>query len=175
MSLETIAHAVRRAKDVLAHRPSLADHDDSAAVSTWQGGQRCISMHPSGAKIATDMPTEVGGTGDQVTPGWLFRAGLASCAATTIASRAAEQGIELTRLEVRVDSRSDARGFLDMPGEDGSAVSAQPHDVRMHVRIAASNATAAQVRELVDCARRCSPVPQAVVNPTPLALEVEVL
>jgi hypothetical protein len=34
-----------------------------------------------------------------VTPGWLFRAGFASCAATCIAMGAAAQGIELASLE----------------------------------------------------------------------------
>jgi uncharacterized OsmC-like protein len=60
------------------------------------------------------MPSEVGGSGDQVTPGWLFRAGLASCAATRIAMAAAAEGIELATLEVRASSRSDTRGLLGM-------------------------------------------------------------
>ena len=33
---------------------------------------------PGGATLLTDMPPELGGSGDQVTPGWLMRAGLAS-------------------------------------------------------------------------------------------------
>jgi uncharacterized OsmC-like protein len=133
-----------------------------------------VTAHANGARLTTDMPAEVGGTGDQVTPGWLFRAGLAACTATTIASRAADEGIELTLLEVRVDSRSDSRGFLDMPGEDGLPVCAASKDVRMRVRIAAGNASPGQLRELIARAQRCSPIGQALVNGTPVALDVEI-
>ena len=69
-----------------------------------------------GSDIAKDMPVELGGSGDQVTPGWLFRAGVASCAATSITLAARGEGIELTALEVEVGSRSNARGLLGMSG-----------------------------------------------------------
>src|SRR3954463_13035710 len=135
MSLESVAVAVRRAKSVYARKPGLAFHGDAPATAAWQGGLRCVSRHANGARLVTDMPTEVGGTGDQVTPGWLFRAGLASCAATTFAAHAADEGIELTRLEIRVESQSDSRGFLGVPAEDGTRVYAGPSGLRMHVDI----------------------------------------
>jgi len=173
MSLESIAEAVRRARDVFARRPSAAEHDDSTALTTWQAGLRCVSTHPSGAQFTTDMPREVGGSGEHVTPGWFFRAGLAACTATTIAARAADEGIDLTVLEVRVDSRSDARGFLAMQGEDGSPVCAAPSEIRMHVRIAARGASAQALHEFVARAQRCSPIQQAMVTGTPLTVSVE--
>ena len=173
MSLQALASAVQRAKAVYARKPSRALHDDSPAVAAWQGSQRCVCTHPNGSRILTDMPAEMGGRGDQVTPGWLFRAGLAACSATTWASRAADEGIELTLLEVRVESRSDSRGFLNMPDENGAPVNAQPCDLRMRVRIAATNRTRAELDAFLRRAQCCSPVPQAVVNATPLALDVE--
>ncbi len=120
------------------------------------------------------MPGELGGTGDQVTPGWLFRAGLASCAATSIAMTAAAEGIELTTLEVRASSRSDTRGLLGMTDADGAPVYAGPSDVRMHVRIFAPDAPPERLRALVEKACRCSPIPAAVVNAVPLDLRVDV-
>ncbi|MEO8486640.1 MAG: OsmC family protein [Betaproteobacteria bacterium] len=50
------------------------------------------------------MPAELGGNGDRVSPGWLFRAGIASCAATAIAMRAAAEGIGIEDLEATVES-----------------------------------------------------------------------
>ena len=66
-----------------------------------------------------------GGGAAAPTPGWLVRAALASCAATTIAMRAAELDIALTRLEVTAESETDMRGLLDVSdGVDPGPVSA---------------------------------------------------
>jgi len=67
----------------LPARPGLLP--DRPATARWERGTRVVASHANGAQMATDMPNELGGTGDGVTPGWLFRAGLASCAATSIA------------------------------------------------------------------------------------------
>ena len=79
-----------------------------------------------GGQFCTDMPAELGGAGDQVTPGWLFRAGMAACATTSIVLMAAADGIELAALEVRVDSHSDVRGLPGMMGHDCKRRDASP-------------------------------------------------
>jgi uncharacterized OsmC-like protein len=120
------------------------------------------------------MPTEMGGTGDQVTPGWLLRASLAACTATRIAMNAAAAGIELTKLELRASSRSDTRGLLGMTEADGSPVGAGPQDVQLHVTIAAHGVPAEKLRALVEESHRCSPVPCAIQEETPVGLHIEV-
>ncbi|HUE09319.1 MAG TPA: hypothetical protein VMQ54_00200, partial [Steroidobacteraceae bacterium] len=110
MASQEIAAAMQRVESILTRRPEVGLHDDEPATARWQGGARVASSHANGTLLLTDMPTELGGTGDQVTPGWLFRAGLASCLATRIAMGAAAAGFELTLLEVLAGSRSDARG-----------------------------------------------------------------
>ena len=45
--------------------------------------------------------------------GWLLRAATASCLATLIAMEAALDGVELSSLEVTVDSQSDDLGIVD--------------------------------------------------------------
>lgn len=174
MAMQDIAAALERVESVLQRRPSSGVHDDAPAVASWQHDTRVVARHANGAQMATDMPTELGGSGDQVSPGWLFRAGLASCAATSIAMKAASLGIELQALEVRASSRSDARGLLGMAGDDGAPVSAGPSDLQLHVRIAAPGVPAQRLRELVDDGLRCSPIPTAVRSATPVALQVDV-
>ena len=120
------------------------------------------------------MPGELGGTGDQVTPGWLMRAGLAACTATRIAMGAAAAGIELTMLELRATSRSDTRGLLGMSESDGSPVGAGPHDVQLYVTIAANGVPAERLRALVEESHRCSPVPCAIQEETPVGLHIVV-
>ena len=104
-AMQNIAAAMQRVESVLHRRPQAALHDDAPATARWQSGTRVVASHADGTQLVTDMPSELGGSGNQVTPGWLFRAGLASCAATRIAMGAAAAGIELTMLEVRASSR----------------------------------------------------------------------
>jgi organic hydroperoxide reductase OsmC/OhrA len=124
--------------------------------------------------LVTDMPVEFGGSGDQVTPGWLFRAGLASCLATCIAMRAAAAGIVLESLAVTAGTRSDTRGLLGMADAAGDAVCAAPVEVRLDVRISCSQISPQRLRELVEESHRCSPVPTAVRSVVPVALLIEI-
>jgi uncharacterized OsmC-like protein len=174
MSAEYVADALERVEVVLRRRPDMGMHDDSPAVARWRGSTRILTSNGSGIEIPTDMPTELGGTGDQVTPGWLLRAGLAACTATRIAMGAARDGIELTKLELRATSRSDTRGLLGMAALDGSPIGAGPQDVQLHVTIAALGVPAEKLRALVEECHRCSPVPCAIQEETPVGLHIEV-
>ena len=173
MSLQDIAVAVKRVEAALRRRPEFSLHDDAPATARWESGTRVVASHADGMKMLTDLPREIGGSGDQVTPGWLFRAGLASCSATSIALAAATEGIELTVLEVRVSSRSDTRGLLGMTGDNGVPVYAGPGDMQLHVRIGATAISSERLRALVESGMRRSPMPNALQTATPLALHID--
>jgi len=175
MSTQDIAAAMERVEAVLRRRPDHGLHDDAPATARWQGGTRVVASHANGAQMPTDMPTELGGTGDQVSPGWLFRAGLASCLTTCIAMNAAAQGIDLATLEVVAGSRSDTRGLLGLPDTDGSPVSAASQDVQMRVHLSAPGTAPERLRELVAYSYQHSPVPCALRAATPIALQVDVV
>jgi organic hydroperoxide reductase OsmC/OhrA len=174
MTIEDIAAAVQRVESVLRRRPATGIHDDAPATAQWQTGLRVVARDANGAQFATDMPSELGGSGEHVTPGWLFRAGLASCLATRIAMGAATAGIELTSLEVLASSRSDARGLFGMADVAGEPVGAGPCDVQLLVRIAAAGVPAGQLQTLVEDSNRCSPISAAARNAVPVALRIEV-
>ena len=174
MSAEYVADAMERVEIVLRRRPDMGLHDDAPATASWRGSTRIVTSHANGIAVTTDMPGELGGTGDQVTPGWLMRAGLAACTATRIAMGAAAAGIELTRIELRASSRSDTRGMLGMTQADGTRISAGPQDVQLHVTIAAHGVPAERLRALVEESHRCSPVPCALQEETPVGLHIEV-
>lgn len=174
MSTQDVAAALQRVETVLQRRPEMGLHDDAPATARWERGTRVVSSHANGTQMSTDMPSELGGSGDKVTPGWLFRAGVASCAATSIAMSAAAKGIELATLEVRASSRSDTRGLLGMADADGGPVFAGPCDVQLLVHISAHGIDPARLRTLVEEGYRCSPIPNAVVNAVPVDLRIEV-
>ena len=175
MTVQTIAAAMQRVESVFQRRPEAGLLDDTPAMAHWESGTRVVSRHPNGTQLVTDMPSEIGGSGDQVTPGWLLRAALASCAATRIAMAAAVAGIELTTLDVAATSRSDARGLLGMANADGQPVPAEPRDVLLAVRIAAHGVAAERLRALVEQSHGYSPVTAAHQAAVPVALRIEVV
>jgi uncharacterized OsmC-like protein len=131
-------------------------------------------VHDNGTAIMTDMPAEIGGGGAGVTPGWLLRAALASCAVTRIAMLAAAEGLVLRTLEAEARSRSDARGLLGIGEADGRAVTPGPLDVQLHVRIGADGVAPERLRALVAASEPLSPITRALTTATPVALHVEV-
>jgi uncharacterized OsmC-like protein len=174
MTAENIAKAMQRVRAVFTRRPEAAIHADEPAVAGWEGGTRVVARHANGTRITTDMPVELGGAGNQVSPGWLLRAGLASCLATRVAMEAAATGISLTRLEVLAKSTSDARGLLGMAGEDGAPITSGPCEMLLEVKMSAPNVARERLQALVDESFRCSPVSAALEKPVPVALRIEI-
>ena len=174
MAAQDLAAALQRVHAVLQRRPDSGLHDDAPATARWSGGTRVVACHANGAQVLTDMPAELGGTGDQVTPGWLFRAGFASCAATSIVMAAAREGITLRTLELRASSRSDTRGLLGMADESGQPVDAMPLEMQLHVRIAADGVPPERLRALAEQGIACSPIPRAVQHAVPIALQIDI-
>ena len=174
MPLHDVGVAVKRVMAALQRRPEIGIHVDAPALARWESGTRVVTRSTNGMEVATDMPRELGGTGEQVTPGWLFRAGVASCAATSITIAAASAGIDLTALEVQVGSRSDARGLLGMSEPNEKPVYAGPFDVELHVTVAANGSTPDALKILVERCLSHSPVPCALLTATPFKLHVNV-
>jgi uncharacterized OsmC-like protein len=168
MSTDRIRECFSEVARLFGEHPQDAVSTDKPAVSVLESGLRCRADGPDGARVVTDMPVDIGGTGSAPSPGWLLRAALANCDATVIAMRAAQLGIILERLEVTVGSESDDRGLLGL----SDSVPPGPLGVRVTVRIAAKGSSAEQLRELVQWAEQHSPVSDAVRRPVPVTTEV---
>jgi uncharacterized OsmC-like protein len=165
-----IAAKIAAAREYLrAHRDE-ARYRDTAATAVVEDGLRVRATGPDGAAVVTDMSAGIGGGASAPSPGWLFRAADASCIATLIAMRAAEQGIELDRLEVTVDSESDDFGILGID----EAVPAGPLSIRVQVRVAAVGVTDDHLREIVAWGVAHCPVCDAAKRAVPVETLVEV-
>lgn len=169
MSGKIIGEAIAQARDYVREHPKEARYTDSSATATIENGLRCRVVGPKGAVLVSDMTTAVGGRGSAPSPGWLMRAAHASCDATLIAMKAAEEGVALSRLEVVVDSESDDRGLLGLSGE----VPAGPLSMRVRVAIEAEGVSAERLREIVEWAREHSPVDDAIRRAVPLTVEIQ--
>src|SRR5438876_11029347 len=167
MSNAAIRDALRDATAYLSQHPKEARYTDSKAIAVLEAGLGVTVTGPSGALVRTDMPESVGGGGSAPSPGWLLRAAQASCLATLIAMRAAQEGLKPGRIEVVVDSESDDRGIL---GIDDS-VPAGPLSSRARVRIGGRGVAAGQLQALIRWADRHCPVQDAVRRPVPCTVE----
>jgi uncharacterized OsmC-like protein len=174
MTFRAISAAMDRLTTILRQRPEFGLQEDTPATARWESGLRVVLSHENGTQLMTDMPAELGGSGNQVTPGWLMRAGLTSCAATRIAMAAAADRIELAMLEVSTSSRSDARGLFGMTDADGVPVDAGPRDVELIVRISAPGIAPDRLRSLVEESHRCSPVSNALCHAVRISLRIDV-
>jgi organic hydroperoxide reductase OsmC/OhrA len=174
MAAQDIASALERVQAVLLRRPEAGLHDDAPATARWAGGTHVVSHHANGTQVQTDMPGEVGGTGEHTTPGWLFRAGMASCTVTSIALAAASEGIDLEAVEVHATSQSDLRGLLGLNDVDGRTVSARPLEMQLQVRVRAPGVAPDRLRALVEDAIRRSPMSCAIQEAVPVALHIDV-
>ena len=169
MAVNDVKGSIESAIEYLDQHPEEAHYTDTAAAAEIEETLRCHAVAPDGTAVTSDMPAGVGGGAAAPSPGWLMRAALANCDATAIAMRAAQVGVELTKLEVIVDSESDDRGFLGMD----DAIPAGPLGMRTRIRIAAEGTDQGRLREIVEWAEKYSPVADAIRRAVPMTTEVK--
>ena len=151
--------------------PHKALSQDKEAVAVVEEGLRARATGPDGQTLVCDMPRGLGGGATAPSPGWMLRAALANCEAVMIVLRAAQLGVALRELAVRVDSLSDDRGMLGM---DDSRP-AGPLNMKVSVRIGGEGATAESLLGIVEWAEKHSPVGDPLQRNTPVEYAVEVV
>jgi uncharacterized OsmC-like protein len=163
-----IKASIEAAVAYLTAHPQEARYTDSEATATLESGLRCRIVGPAGETLVTDMPAAVGGNASAPTPGWLFRAALASCDASLIAMQAAREDVSLSLLEVKVDSESDDRGILGMD----EAVPAGPLSIRVRIRLQ-GDATPERLAEIARRGVARCPIHEAAGRAIPVEVKVD--
>ncbi len=164
----SISEAVASARTYLTEHPDEARYRDSVARARIDEGLAVLVGDPEGLELRTDMPRAVGGGESAPSPGWLFRAAIASCVASLIGIRAAVLEIPLDAVEVEVDSESDDRGILGLD----DAIPAGPLSVRILVTVRARGRASADLDELAHWAVDHCPVADGVRRAVPVEVEV---
>jgi len=171
MSVQShIREAIQGVIEYYTQNPDKALSHDKEAIAVVEEGLRVRATGPDGQTLVCDMPKALGGGATAPSPGWMMRASLANCEAVMIALRAAQLGVELTTLEVRVGSVSDDRGMLGM---DDSKL-AGPMSMTISIRIGAEGVSSEKLHEIIEWAEKHSPVgePLGRVMPTEYTVEV---
>ena len=171
MTNPRVREAIEQLSARIAADPAKARAKNAPATARLADGLRCELSGPRGERLVTDMAPAIGGDGTAPNPGWMLRAALASCMATVIGMRAARLGIQLSLLEVTVDSDSDLRGIL---GLDDS-ISAGHGPLRMHVKMSAPSESEENLRSLAQWADAHSPVSCTMRDSPPFALEIDIV
>lgn len=171
MGADNIRASIEGAIGYLTEHPDEARYTDSVAVATVEDGLRVRVTGADGASAVTDMPASVGGGGTAPSAGWLLRAAEASCVATLIAMRAAQERVGLDSVTVTVDSISDDRGIL---GIDPS-VPAGPISGKIAIEVHAGGSNAADVDRIARWAVDHCPVVDALRRAVPVTIEVEAM
>lgn len=166
--MTSIRAAIEKAIGYLSEHPDEARYTDSVAKASLQDSLRVGVQGPDGESILTDMPRGVGGLAEHPTPGWLFRAAVASCVASTVAMETAREGIELNALDVEVDSESDDRGILGM---DANAP-AGPSSMSIRITAVAAGVDPERLREVVTAGAARCPVCDATKRPVDVNVEI---
>ena len=167
---ERIAQSIAEVRHHLDDHPEAARYRDSVATATIDAGLRVLVQGNHGASVFTDMPVGIGGGASAPSPGWLLRAAAASCVATLISLRAAEQGVDITGLQVTVDSESDDRGMLGMD----DTVPPGPLGVRVMVRVNGSAAGEVTLKELIRWGKEHCPICDAIGRAVPVELAIQI-
>jgi len=100
-----------------------------------------------------DLPADEGGRDSAPTPGDLIRAGLGACLAMGYRIWAARLDVDLQAAEVNVTCELDVRGQLGIADDVPIGWQRLLFDARV-----TSNAAATDVRNVVECANRLSPM-----------------
>ena len=171
MATENIRSSIEETISYLKANPEKAIKKATAATAVLEKGLKVRTTGPENEVLITDMPPTVGGEGSAPTPGWYMQAALATCNATGIAMKAAREGIELTTLEVFIDTDSDTRGIF---GFDES-IKAGPLSMKTRVRIGAEGVPEEKLHEIVQWNEKHSYVGNAICRSVPLKTEVEIV
>ena len=163
-----IRGSIEDAVRYLSGHPDAGRYTDSPARAVLGEALRVEVAGPDGERLRTDMPRAVGGRGEDPSPGWYYRAALASCVASTVAMQAAREEITLSSLEIVVDSESDDRGIL---GIDGS-VPAGPLSTRVVIR-ARADAEPEKVDAMIRRGADRCPVLDATTRAVEVSTEIE--
>ena len=113
-----------------------------------------------------DSPSFMGGEGQAPSPLQICLSGLVSCFAGTLASIAAEKGIELEKLEVGAEASYD---FSKTFGLSNNPIA---NGVTFTVDIKAKNANDNQINEIIKEAEERCPAMFCLKNPIPVSVNV---
>lgn len=165
--------------DNIKEKPEIAKFN-FRAKNKWIGGmanQTTVSDYSGACQTFTrskphvftkDEPPILLGSDKGANPVEYLLAGLAGCVTTSLVSHAAARGIKIDSIESTLEGDIDLRGLLQLdekvnPGYQGINISFKIE----------SDASKETLKELIELAKKASPVANTVSRPTPVNVKLE--
>ncbi len=118
--------------------------------------------------LDADLPAVKLGTDCGPSPSEYLLTALAACLVTALVYQGAARGLRLEQVDAEVSGELDIRPFLGIPGSTRTGY--EQICVKFKIK---SDASDAQLQELVASARKSSSIVDVLVNPVPIRLETE--
>jgi len=167
--------------DAVKGQPEIAKFQFRAR-NTWQGGNHSRTEisgfhgalqemeHKQVTVVEADHPEVLVGEDHAASPVEYLLHAIAACLTAGIGNIAAARGVDLTSVSSTVEGDIDLLGILGL--SDGSVRNGY-QEIRVTFQIE-GDADEATLREIVEQSRRRSAVYDALTNPTPVRVDVEV-
>jgi uncharacterized OsmC-like protein len=132
----------------------------------WNNGYRTVSRVTDGQEIAGDEPERYGGSGTGLTPQDLLLTAVGHCLAATYVGGLSAAGIAVKSLQIDVCGRVNFRAAYGLeaanPGFESIGVGV---DIR-------TNSSPGKVKEILDRLLETAPIPDTIIRPVPLDVEI---
>lgn len=115
-----------------------------------------------------DEPPVLGGKNVGANPVEYLLVALSGCLTTTLVANAATKGIKIKGIQSRLEGKIDLRGFLGLSKD----VKVGYEEIRVFFSIDA-DISEEQKQELIQAARKYSPVANTIFNATPVSVQLE--
>lgn len=133
------------------------------AVTEWHDGAIGVTRARS-FELRTDEPEALGGKDSAIDPMELVLGALGSCLTIGWVTHAAERGVDLRALRVKVRAPFDLRGYLGVDKDVRPGFSALEYEVEVD-----SDADPSVLEEIRQAAAAGSPVLDNILNQTPIS------
>jgi uncharacterized OsmC-like protein len=132
----------------------------------WNNGYRTVSRVTDGQEVTGDEPERYGGSGVGITPEDMLLTAVGHCLAATYIGGLSAAGIAVKSLQIDVSGRVNFRAAYGLeaanPGFEG---------IRVEVDIQADSSPD-KVKEVLDRLLKTAPIPDTIIRPVPLDVEI---
>lgn len=132
----------------------------------WKNGYRTVSCAMDGQEVIGDEPEQYGGSGDGITPEDLLLTAVGNCLAATYIGGLSAAGITVKSLRLDVSGRVNFRAAYGLEAGNPGFES-----IRVAVDIQ-TDSSSEKVKGILDNLLKTAPVPDTIIRPVPLDVEI---
>jgi len=141
-------------------------HPRYESTVVWKNGYRTVSCAMDGQEVIGDEPEQYGGNGSGMTPEDMLLSAIGGCLVATYIGGLSAAGITLKSLRLDVSGRVNFRAAFGL-----EATSPGFESIRVAVDIQ-TDSSPDRVKEIMDRLLKAAPIPDTIIRPVPLDVEI---